>query len=304
MGKLALMFSGQGSQYVGMGLDYKSQLFSQAKEILGYCTKDVLSDQEKLNQTLYQQPLVVLKSLLGFECLKDLMRYDGVCGFSLGEYSALYASGVFSFNDIMKLISTRANLMQEATLLHPGAMAAVIGLKQEEIERVCQSFGDDCVIANYNTASQFVISGDVSAVNKASDLLKNKGARRIVKLRVSGAFHSPMMSLVSHRYRKELDKFKAKKPQVPIYMNKTAKTLQLSYLFELMADQISHPVQFVKSIETMKKDGFTHFLEIGPGRTLTSFVKKIDPNLIVMNFDKYEQLDDVKGWLNTHGFTK
>lgn len=304
MGKLALLFSGQGSHYVGMGLDYESKRFRQAHDLLGYCPKDALKSQEKLDQTLYAQPLIVLKSILGFETIKDIINYDGVLGFSLGEYSALYASGVFSFDALMKIVNIRANLMQEASLLKPGAMAAVIGLDEKSIEKVCQRLTYQCIIANYNSYNQYVISGEEEAINKAEVLLKEAGARRVVKLNVSGAFHSPLMALVSDRFREELDAFHANKPHVSIYMNKTGLPLAYADLFHLMAAQISHPVQFIKSIENMKKDGFTHFLEIGPGKTLTSFVKKIDGQLEVMSFDKYEELETVKGWLETHGFIK
>ncbi len=304
MHKLALIFSGQGSHYVGMGLDYKSNLFRQAHDILGYCPKDVLADQEKLDQTLYAQPLIVLKSIIGFETIKDLVKFDGVLGFSLGEYSALYAAGVFHFTDLMKLVSVRANLMQEATLLNPGAMAAVIGIEESVIQDVCDTLHQNVIIANYNSPSQYVISGDDKEVDKAIDLLKEKGARRVVKLNVSGAFHSHLMAPVSDKFSHELEAFEALKPQVPVYMNKTALPLEKDHLKYLMAAQISHPVQFIKSIENMKKDGFTHFLEIGPGKTLSAFVKKIDRDLEVMNFDTFEQLEDVKGWLKNHGFTK
>ena len=304
MSKLALLFSGQGSHYVGMGLDYKSPLFREAHNILGYCPKDVLDDQEKLDQTLYAQPLIVLKSLIGFDCIKDMVQFDGVLGFSLGEYSALAVASVFSFEDIMKLVAIRSNLMQEASLLHPGAMAAVIGLDEMSIQKVCDDLNQKCMIANFNSPSQYVISGESEAIDQAIELLKNAGARRVVKLNVSGAFHSPLMAPVSDRFRKELDQFSAYKPHVPIYMNKTAKPLDFDDLYGLMAAQISHPVQFIKSIEQMKKDGFTHFLEIGPGKTLSALVKKIDNEFEVMNFDKYEQLNEVKGWLESHGFAK
>ncbi len=304
MGKLALLFSGQGSQYVGMGLDYKSKLFGDAHHILGYCPKDVLEDQHQLDETLYAQPLIVLKSLLGLEALKDYVKYEGVLGFSLGEYSALYAAGVFSFEDLLKIVSIRANLMQEAALLHPGAMVAVIGLDEKGVEEVCVALQHKVMIANYNAPDQYVISGDKENIETAMSLLKEKGARRTVKLNVSGAFHSPLMAPVSDKLRKELDGFIAHKPQLPLYMNQTALPLEFKDLYGLMAAQISHPVQFIKSIKQMKRDGFTHFLEIGPGRTLSSFVKKIDADLEVMHFDKYAELDDVKGWLMKHGFSK
>ncbi len=304
MSKLALLFAGQGSHYVGMGLDYKSPLFRKAHDLLGYCPKDVLNEQEKLDQTLYAQPLIILKSLIGFECLKETIKYDGVLGFSLGEYSALYAAGIFDFEQLLTLVSIRANLMQEAALLTPGQMAAIIGLDEASIQSVCESLHDECLIANYNSPSQYVISGSVKAVDQATVLLKEKGARRVVKLNVSGAFHSPLMAPVSLKFENELKKYDARLAQVPVYMNRTAKPLESDILKSLMAAQISHPVLFIQSIEQMKKDGFTHFLEIGPGKTLSSFIKKIDRNLEVMNFDTYEQLEEVKGWLEKHGFNK
>ena len=304
MGKLALLFSGQGSHYMGMGLDYKTNLFRKAHDILGYCPKDILVNQEQLDQTLYAQPLIMLKSIIAFEALKDDMVYDGVLGFSLGEYSAFYASGIFSFEDVLNIVSIRANLMQEATLIHPGGMAAVIGLEQKKIDDICQSLQHRCMIANYNSPEQYVISGDIEAIDQAIILLKEQGAKRVIKLNVSGAFHSPLMSLVSDKFKNEIEKFIARKPQVPIYMNQTAQKLKFDDLYGLMATQMSHPVQFVQSIKQMKADGFTHFLEIGPGRTLSTFVKKIDDDLIVMHLDKFSELEDVKGWLAEHGFSK
>lgn len=304
MSKLALLFSGQGSHYVGMGLDYKSKLFRQAHDILGYCPKDILEEQDKLDQTLYAQPLIVLKSIIGFETLKDIVRFDGVLGFSLGEYSALHVAGVFGFEDIIRLVSIRSNLMQEASLLHPGSMAAVIGLDEQSIEEVCEKLQHRCMIANFNSYQQYVISGEEKAVDEAVLLLKEKGAKRVIKLNVSGAFHSPLMAPVSDRFHTELKAFTPHKPRVPIYMNKTGKPFQLIDLYGLMAAQMSHPVQFIQSIEAMKNDGFTHFLEIGPGKTLAGLVKKIDPHLEVMSFDKYDEIDLVKGWLDNHGFTQ
>lgn len=303
MGKLALLFSGQGSQYVGMGLDYPSQLFEQASYILGYDVKTVLNDEIKLNQTLYTQPLIILKSLLGFEAIKDHLVFDGVCGFSLGEYSAFYAAGIFDFNQLLTIVSKRALLMQEATISHPGSMAAIIGLSEKTVKIECQSISEKLVIANYNTPTQYVISGPKQDILKAIDIFKTQ-ARRVIELNVSGAFHSPLMTPACQPYEQFLQTVKTHRPHVSVFMNQTGEKLEYEQLKARMVSQINHSVQWIKSIESMKKEGFTHFLEIGPGKTLMSFVKKIDPTLEVMHFDHYEQIDEVKRWLNKHGFQK
>ena len=314
MHKLALVFAGQGSQYQGMGLDYieNSPLFKEkeltASKILGFNIKDVLqSDDGKLNETKYAQPLILFSSILGYETFKTLnVEPDAVLGFSLGEYSALYASNIFTFENIMKIISKRSLFMQECAIQNPGKMAAILGLTKEVVDDVCKVASRDGVVisANYNSPIQVVISGENNALYKAMELAKEMGAKRVVELNVSGAFHSPLMHHAAEELYQYLNSIDYQEPKYPIYMNTTAKPLESKNLYQEMKKQIESPVYFEQSIKNMIEDGITHFIEIGPGKVLSGLIKKIDINCEVTNLDKFADLDNLKGWLIEHGFTK
>lgn len=312
MKKLAFVFAGQGSQYQGMGLDFKElnpalqSLEDEANKILGYQTQTILSEQgDLINQTEYTQPLVLLSSIYALETLKTLgVEPDGLLGFSLGEYTALYTADIYTFHDIMELVKMRARFMHEATLLKPGAMAAIIGLTSDEVKSMCLELGDGIYPANYNSPIQTVISGTEEMVLKAIELAKHKGAKRAIKLNVSGAFHSPLMSLAGSKFESFIKPFEQRKPRYKVYMNTTALKLDGSDLKSEMVKQISSPVRFVEAILNMKKAGYTHFLEIGPGTVLSGLIKKIDGDLEVAHLERATDFDTVKGWLIDHGFKK
>ncbi len=314
MNRLAVIFAGQGSQYTSMGLDFVDAYpFLKEKEkiassILGYDTRQVLSSTDgTLNETKYTQPLTLLASIYAYEALKTLNAEISACaGFSLGEYSALYASGIFSYEQILEIIKFRSNLMQECSMTNPGKMAAIIGLDSVYIEQICKEASNQgvVVLANYNSPIQSVISGEELAVNIAIEKAKLQGAKRAILLNVSGAFHSPLMKKAGDELAQYLNQIKPHHMEIPIYMNSTAKPLVEKQLYQEMEKQIQSSVYFKQMIQRMKADGITHFLEIGPGKVLSGLIKKIDIDAQVSNLDKLDNIEQLKGWLKEHGFSK
>ncbi len=313
MGKLALVFAGQGSQYTGMGLDYLSHpqiqhLLDVASKHLGYDIIEVLkSDDGKLNETQYTQPLVFLATAFAYEAFKSLqVSFQGVTGFSLGEYSALYAAGIFDFETILDIIKMRAKWMNDCAQDNPGKMAAIIGLSAKDVDLICDEASDYGIVvsANYNSPIQVVISGEKVAVEKAIELAKSKGAKRTIPLNVSGAFHSPLMKQAGDHLAQYLKSISVNPAKVDIYMNATGQNLDFGDLKVLMEKQIQSSVYFEQSITAMIKDGYTHFIEIGPGTVLSGLIRKIDLNVHVTHLDHYQELEALKGWLVEHGFNK
>lgn len=314
MHKLALVFAGQGSQYQKMGLDYieANPMFIEkelaASKILGFDIREVLESEDgRINDTKYAQPLILFSSILAFETFKSLkIEPDAVLGFSLGEYSALYAANIFEFQDMMRIILKRSQFMQECAIKKPGKMAAILGLSKEVVNDVCKVASKEGVIlaANYNSPIQIVISGDSHAVLKAMELAKEMGAKRVVELNVSGAFHSPLMNDAAESLYHYVKTIPYQEPKYPIYMNVTAKPLEPNKLYQYMKLQIESAVYFEQSIKNMIENGITHFIEIGPGKVLSGLIKKIDINCEVTNLDKYEDFINLKGWLIENGFTK
>ena len=286
----AYVFPGQGAQFVGMGKDLYEQsalakeYFEKANEILGYSITDLMFDgtPEDLKQTKVTQPAVFLHSVISALVLGEDFKPDMVAGHSLGEFSALVAAGALTFEDGLKLVYARAMSMQKACESEPSTMAAVLGLRDEEVEEVCESIKDAIVVpANYNCPGQLVISGSIEGIDKACVLLKEKGAKRALKLPVGGAFHSPLMQPASEELQAAINATNFKTPVCPVYQNVNAypQTNPDDIKQNLIA-QLTAPVRWTQTVKNMITDGAVEFIELGPGDVLKGLVKKINPEMI------------------------
>jgi [acyl-carrier-protein] S-malonyltransferase len=287
MSKRAYVFPGQGAQFVGMGKDLYEQhplaktMFDQANEILGFnITEEMFNGtDEGLKQTRITQPAVFLHSVIAAKCLGDSFQPDMVAGHSLGEFSALVANGVLSFEDGLKLVYKRAMAMQAACELKPSTMAAVLGLEDEKVETICEGIENGVVVAaNYNCPGQLVISGDVDAINNACEQLKAAGAKRALVLQVGGAFHSPLMKPAEDELAKAIEQTQFNTPICPVYQNVSAEAVSDPNLIKAnLLKQLTAPVKWTQCVQAMVKDGATQFTELGPGKVLQGLVKKIAP---------------------------
>ena len=281
----AYVFPGQGAQFSGMGLDLYNQsdvakeLFDSANSILGFKITEIMfnGSAEDLKQTKVTQPAIFLHSVILAKILGDNFKPQMVAGHSLGEFSALVSTGVISFEDGLKLVSKRATAMQKACDIQKSTMAAVLGLEDSIVEKVCDSIDGVVVAANYNCPGQLVISGEINAINDACEKLKESGARRALVLPVGGAFHSPLMNPAKEELEKAINNTIFHKPSCPIYQNVTASAVMDENKIKTnLISQLTSPVRWTHTIQQMIEDGATEFIEVGPGKVLQGLVKKIN----------------------------
>ena len=289
----AYIFPGQGSQFPGMGKDlfetysFAREIFSEADELLGFSLSDIMftGSEEELKQTKVTQPAIYLHSIL-IAKLGTNFKPDMVAGHSLGEFSALVASGGLSWQDGLSLVSKRALAMQKACEIEPSTMAAVLGLSDEQIEKVCAEFTGEVVAANFNCPGQVVISGSIKGIELAGEKLKEAGAKRVLLLPVGGAFHSPFMEPARLELAAAIEAAKIDRPICPIFQNVNAKASQneVEIKANLIA-QLTGTVRWTQSIEAMVSAGASEFIECGPGKVLQGLVRKINAEAMVSSME-------------------
>ena len=300
MSKLAYIFPGQGSQYVGMGKDLAEKIpaaretFSRADAILGAPLSQICfqGPEEELKQTRNTQPAIYLHSMVVAQ-LMEKRDVAMVAGHSLGEYSALVFAGAIRFDDGVRLVRLRGELMQRAGEAERGTMAAVVGLEPGVVEEVCREASLEGVVqcANYNSPGQIVISGSVPGVRKGMELAKARGAKLVKELIVSGAFHSPLMGSARGELAKGLAATEIRDAEIPVYANVTARPVQKAgEIRTLLEEQLTNAVRWEESVRNMVADGASSFTELGPGKVLQGLVKRIDATVAIRGVDKYEEL--------------
>ena len=279
----AYVFPGQGAQFTGMGKDLydnsaiAKELFEKANEVLGFDITKIMFEgtAEDLKQTKVTQPAVFLHSVILAKTLEDF-KPEMVAGHSLGEISALVAANVLDFESGLKLVYKRALAMQAACEANPSTMAAILGLEDQVVEKVCEDTEGIVVAANYNCPGQLVISGEIEAVNKACETLKEKGAKRALVLPVGGAFHSPLMKPAEEELAKAIEETTFNTPICPVYQNVTTTAVtDPTEIKKNLIVQLTAPVKWTQSVQNMIADGATEFIEVGPGNTLQGLVKKV-----------------------------
>lgn len=297
MGKTAFVFPGQGSQYVGMGKDFfeadddSRKLFRHADEVLGFSLSKICFEgpEEELKQTRNTQPAIFLHSVVVFNKLTR-KNADMVGGHSLGEYSALVAAGAMTFDDGLKLVRLRGELMQKAGAEQKGTMAAVVGLLPEAVEELCREAASAGIVqpANFNSPGQIVISGSAEGVRKGMELAKARGAKLVKELVVSGAFHSPLMASARDGLKKKLDETTIVDATITVYANVTAEPVtKAEDIRDLLFRQLTNPVRWEETVIHMVRDGADSFIEVGPGKVLQGLAKRIAANAQASGFDRF-----------------
>lgn len=306
MGKVALVFPGQGAQYVGMANDIYNnddiakKIIDEAERSVGINLKKIMFEgsDEELTKTENTQPAIVTHSIALFESLKDKidLKYDACLGLSLGEYSALVAADAMDFNDAVAVVKKRGKYMQESVPLGKGTMAAILGLDREKVNEVIEQVDNGIIeVANYNSPGQIVISGETGTVKDSISLFKENGAKKAVVLNVSAPFHSSMLEPAGLKLKKELDDIKLRKCKVSVVSNVNADYYTDNYK-DLLVSQVSSSVLWEDSIEKLINEGFDTFIEIGPGKVLKGFINKISKknkvDTKVYNIDNMESMND------------
>ena len=285
----AYVFPGQGSQFPGMGKAIVEQseaakkLVEQANTQLGFDLASIMfsGTEEELRRTDVTQPAIFLHSMLAYSTLQN-PQPSMVAGHSLGEFSALVAAGVLSFQDGLRLVAARANAMQKACELEPGTMAAVLGLEDQKVESICAGIAEIVVPANYNCPGQLVISGSVTGIEKACIALKEAGAKRAIVLPVGGAFHSPLMKAAEEELQGAIQSITFNAPSCPVYQNVVAMPVtDPAIIKQNLINQLTGPVKWTQSVQAMIADGATEFTEVGPGKVLQGLIQKIQKEVLV-----------------------
>lgn len=306
--KTAFLFSGQGAQYPKMGEELYHQeaivreTFEQASTILGYDMAELcFTENERLNQTEYTQPAILTVSTAFWRLLDAQgIKADAVAGLSLGEYTALIASGALDFQTAVALVQKRGRYMASAAPAGVGKMVAVMNTPAETIEEICKEASQVGIVtpANYNTPQQIVIGGEAPAVDKAVELLQAAGTKRVIPLNVSGPFHTALLEPASQQLAQELAQITFDELQVPVISNTTAQPMQQDQIKELLTLQVKSPVRFYESIATLKQLGIQQVIEIGPGKVLSGFMKKIDKEIQTARVEDSQTLADTLARFN------